>query len=111
MPAWLTTLSWISLALGLVCALLVLGDIMFVARQKMWIMDVVWPITALYAGPLGLWAYFSIGRLSTKTRTEEAKQSGDEPPGKTKPFWQMVARGVHPLRCRLHAGRPLSPNG
>ena len=27
-------------------------------RQKMWIMHGVWPITALYLGPLALWVYF-----------------------------------------------------
>ena len=28
-------------------------------------MAVVWPLTALYAGPFGLWAYFAIGRKWT----------------------------------------------
>ncbi len=53
----------------------------------MWIMDVVWPITALYSGPLGLYAYYKVGRLSTKGR-------GEKSPGKKKPFWQMVGDGA-----------------
>ncbi len=56
----------------------------------MWIMDVVWPVTALYSGPLGLYAYYRVGRLSTKQRTRHTKELGEENPGKRKPFWQMV---------------------
>lgn len=44
-------------------------------------MDIVWPVTALWAGPIGLWAYFRLGRLSTKDR-----QAGNQ-----KPFSQIVA--------------------
>ena len=29
-------------------------------------MNVVWPITALYAGPLALWGYYKYGLLSTR---------------------------------------------
>jgi len=28
----------------------------------MWIMNVVWPITALWSGPLGFWFYWRAGR-------------------------------------------------
>jgi hypothetical protein len=45
--------------------------------QKMWIMNVVWPITALYFGPLTFWSYFAFGRNA-----------------KDKPFWQQVWTGV-----------------
>lgn len=60
----------------------------------MWIMNLVWPITALYAGPLALWGYFTAGRLSTHRAMEEAKARGKDPPGKKKAFWQMVAVGA-----------------
>lgn len=63
-PEWLHILAWISLALALSCTLIVLIDI-FRRPQKMGIMNVVWPMTTLYFGPLGLWAYFRIGRLTT----------------------------------------------
>lgn len=66
MPQWLTVLAIGSLALGFVCALIVLGDILAGHPQKMKIMNVVWPITPLYSGPLGLWAYYAIGRKSVK---------------------------------------------
>lgn len=32
----------------------------------MWIMNLVWPITMLYAGPIGLWFYSRVGRNTRK---------------------------------------------
>jgi hypothetical protein len=39
----------------------VLADLLNGHPPQMWVMDVVWPNTALYAGPLGLLAYFTTG--------------------------------------------------
>lgn len=57
-PTWLTTLSWCAIVAGLTSARWIVADI-FAAqhRQRMWIMELVWPITALYAGPLAVLAY------------------------------------------------------
>jgi hypothetical protein len=65
-PTWLTVLAWISLATAFVCAGLIATEI-FVRgyRQHVWIMDVVWPLTALYSGPLGWCAYRRWGRLNS----------------------------------------------
>ena len=54
-PTWLTVLAWISLASAFVSAALIAADI-FVRGypQHVRIMDVVWPLTALYSGLLGL---------------------------------------------------------
>jgi Domain of unknown function (DUF4396) len=59
-PYWLHLLSWISLALSFLCALLIVAH-EIKHSQKMWIMDLVWPLTALYAPGLVLWAYFELG--------------------------------------------------
>jgi hypothetical protein len=83
MPAWLLDLAWISLALGGVSALLIIIDELQ-EPQHMWIMNVVWPVTALYSSVIALWAYYRFGRLSTKRRVIEAKQHGQENPGKKK---------------------------
>lgn len=72
MPNILTLLGWISLTLAGLCALIVAIDVAG-HRQHMWIMNVVWIVTALYSGPLGLWAYFRWGRLSTHQAMMEAK--------------------------------------
>lgn len=90
---WLYILSITSLILSATCAIWVVLDLLAGHKQHMWIMNVVWPITALYAGPLALIAYYKVGRLSTHHTMMTAKERGEEPPGKKKPFWQMVAVG------------------
>jgi hypothetical protein len=62
----LTIISWVSLTAGFICAAIILHD-MFMRgyRQKMAVMEWVWPITCLYTGPLGLYFYYRYGRLSS----------------------------------------------
>lgn len=78
MPDWLITLSIVSLALAVACALAIAADIAAGRRQPMAIMNLVWPITALYAGPLGLWAYWRLGRVP-KHGTDGDQAHGDRP--------------------------------
>lgn len=61
MPEWLIVVAWISLALGVVCALIIVGDI---ARrpQPMKVMNVVWPICALFGSVVWLAGYLWWGR-------------------------------------------------
>ncbi|HEY3661581.1 MAG TPA: DUF4396 domain-containing protein [Chthoniobacterales bacterium] len=84
----------ICLLLGAASSLLIVIDLFAGHQQHMWIMNVVWPITGLYAGPLALWGYYTVGRLSTHRALQETKARGEEPLGKKKPFWQMVALGA-----------------
>ena len=64
----LTILGWIGLALAFASALVICWDIFARGhRQPMGIMDAVYPITALYFGPLAVWAYFRYGS-STEDR-------------------------------------------
>ncbi|HEY5313502.1 MAG TPA: DUF4396 domain-containing protein [Pirellulales bacterium] len=90
-PGWLEWLAILALASGACSALVVIFDLLAGHRQHMWIMNLVWPITVLYSGPLGLLAYYRIGRLSTHRAMHHAQQHGEPPPGKRKPFWQTVA--------------------
>jgi hypothetical protein len=64
-PAWLHLLSIAALALGLGCALVVAID---VARhpQRMAIMNIVWPVAALFGTLIWLWGYFRYGRRASK---------------------------------------------
>jgi hypothetical protein len=64
----LSVIAWISLIVAFVCALIIAVD---EARhpQKMWITNLVWPITALYFSVLALWGYFRIGRKATLDRS------------------------------------------
>lgn len=61
-----TLLSWASLGIAFLSAIFIAID-EFRHPQKMWIMNVVWPVTALYFSVFALWGYFGIGRGMTKT--------------------------------------------
>ena len=54
MPYWLHVLSITSLILAGISAVIIVVDIFSGHRQQMWIMEIVWPATALYWGP---WHY------------------------------------------------------
>jgi hypothetical protein len=62
-PTWLTFLAWASLAAGFLSAGAIVFDVYGRGlRQPMRVMEAVWPITALYLGPLGWLAYARLGR-------------------------------------------------
>lgn len=66
-PTWLTVLAWIAIGAGCVSAAVILYDITVARhRQSMAIMTAVWPITALYSGPLGILGYLRLGRAAPK---------------------------------------------
>lgn len=91
-PVWLSVIADLSLVLAGLGALLITADVI-AHPQRMAIMNVVWPITALYSGPVGLWAYFAIGR----TRTNEGQNTdggGESEPDKSHPSWRSVFTGV-----------------
>jgi uncharacterized protein DUF4396 len=90
---WLRVIAILSLVIGALCALAIAADLLK-RPQHMWIMNIVWPLTALYAGPIGLWAYYRIGTLSSHESVKKAKQRGEKMPGKKKPFAQSVAIGA-----------------
>jgi hypothetical protein len=82
---WLTILAIVSLSIAGLCAAWIALDIVRGRRQHMAIMNVVWPVTALYSGPLGLWAYYRIGRARS-TR----QHSSDHDKERQAPFAQSV---------------------
>lgn len=83
----LRTVSLSSISVALLSAAII-GVHVAGNRQPMWIMNVVWPVTALFAGPLALLAYFTLGTSSLKHHPEASKK---------KPFWQSVIVGT--LHC------------
>jgi len=76
-PMWLTVVSWVFVGLALLCAVAILYDIYGRGyRQRASVMEAVWPITALYFGPLGLLLYYRWGR----PRSDKwQKEHGDAP--------------------------------
>ena len=93
MPEWLNLLSTLSLCVAGLCALTIAADLVF-HPQKMWIMNIVWPVTALYAGPLALLTYLKAGRPSARQSVTTAEEKGEKNPGMQKPFWLTVAVGA-----------------
>jgi hypothetical protein len=66
--------------------------------QKMWIMNIVWPVTALYFSVFGLWAYHRFGRAAQKTSSvyttkDQARPHKEErqPRAKRDPTWRQTA--------------------
>ncbi|MEV4214445.1 DUF4396 domain-containing protein [Micromonospora sp. NPDC049662] len=62
-PSWLSTLSWISLAVGVVSFVIVLVDTyLYGHRQPVGVMEIVWLVTVLYIGPVAVRLYWTWGR-------------------------------------------------
>ncbi len=92
-PDWLHTISLICLAVGFISAAIIAID-EFRDPQHMWIMNIVWPVTALFGTLVSLWGYFAYGRLASQSRMEAAMARGEEMPNKAQtPFPVMVAKG------------------
>ena len=93
---WFTVIAWISLVAGVrLRGMRSCFDIYARGnyQQKMWIMEAVWPVTALYFGPLAWFAYARWGRQNgaRPSRPTTASRLGRDRRG--------------PLRRRLHARR------
>ncbi|WP_225813568.1 DUF4396 domain-containing protein [Streptomyces spinosus] len=87
---WIEAIGWLSLGLAFLSALLILADIGRGYRQKMWIMNLVYPITALYWGPVALWFYWVHGRKDAQPVIEERGQ----PDAERLPEWQVMSKAV-----------------
>ena len=96
-PGWLHDLSIAYLLFGGACALVLAVDAMR-HPQHMWIMNVVWPVTALFGTAWVVWQYFTYGRLATHARAHAAMQRDEEMPNKKyTPFPMAVSNGA--LHC------------
>ena len=88
---WVEIIGWVSLAVAFASALVILIDILGRGyRQKMAIMDWVYPITALYWGPVALWFYFRHGRRNSQPVIEE---TGPPDPDRM-PRWVVLSKAV-----------------
>lgn len=89
----LTVFAWVSLAIALACALFILSDEVR-HPQAMAVMNVVWPVTALYFNVFALWAYLYWGRASTRQAMPgmNAEKPGGE--GKAPLTMSQVALGT-----------------
>jgi hypothetical protein len=62
-------LAWVAIGVAMVCALVIAMDEVR-HPQAMGVMNVVWPVTALYFSVFAVWAYFVLGRKSTRAAVQ-----------------------------------------
>jgi hypothetical protein len=97
MPTWLHDLSLTYLLLGCACAAVIAYDELE-RPQRMWIMNVVWPTTALFGAGWILWQYFKYGRVASQDKAPAVQNSHAEARNvRSTPFPIMVANGT--LHC------------
>lgn len=81
----LQIIAWISIATGIVSAAIIVLQFLRGAHQHHKIMYLVWPLTALYSGPIALWAFH---REMAWMHTHERKDAS------RKPLWRTSALGA-----------------
>src|SRR2546428_10384238 len=98
-PSWFELLAWVALGLGFASALVIVADVVVLGNwQHMAIMDLAFPLTALYLGPIALWAYFARGRRMSRRRRHMHMAGMEE--GARDSLWQGVRSGSPPgARC------------
>jgi Domain of unknown function (DUF4396) len=99
-PTWLTVVAWIYLSVCFGCAAIIGYDIFVTGRrQPMAVMNAVFPITALYFGPLAVAFYWRWRRApagaaaaAMPMRSAAESRSADSQPDR--PWWTMMATEV-----------------
>lgn len=89
--------SWAAVLLGLLSSIVITLDLPRREPQKMSVMNLVWPINALWAGPIGLWAYWRLGRMAPLSANCDGSKSEYKNTGMPRAFWQQVVAGT--LHC------------
>jgi len=93
-PSWFELVAWAALGLGFGSALVIVADIVLLGnRQHMAIMDLAFPLTALYLGPIALWAYFGRGRRMSRKRMHMHAGAMNE--GACDSWWQVSLSDSH----------------
>jgi Domain of unknown function (DUF4396) len=89
-------IAWVCIFIAFACAFVVAVDEIR-HPQKMWIMNLVWPITALYFSVFAVWAYFDLGRKASRDAAGPGAMPGmDMDEGRDYAHSSMVhSSGVH----------------
>jgi hypothetical protein len=89
----LNLLAWISLGIAFASAAVIIFD-EIKRPQQMWVMNIVWPVTALYFSVIAVWFYFRSGRRMTR-EAMQASMHGmrreHSPAGAPNPTFTQVA--------------------
>jgi hypothetical protein len=95
-PHWFELLAWVALALGFASAFVIAADIVVLGnRQHMAIMNLVFPLTALYMGPVAVWAYFARGRRMSHKQMHMDTGGMTAGPELRDSWWQVSLSDSH----------------
>jgi hypothetical protein len=95
-PHWFELVAWAALAVGFASALVIAADIvLFGNRQHMAIMNFVFPLTALYMGPVAVWAYFTRGRHMSHSHMPAHTARMANAPEPRDSWWQVSLSDSH----------------
>jgi hypothetical protein len=92
-PLWLHWVSILSLATAVVCAAVIALDELG-RRQHMWIMNLVWPLAALFGSVIWLALYWRTGRGMTPAQMEAMERRGESMEMGDTPMAVAVAKGA-----------------
>jgi hypothetical protein len=88
-------ISKISILAGILSSAVIIVHLLY-HPQKMWIMNIVWPVTALYGSVFGLWLYFKIGQTK-KMEHGAHNMNMHHSEAHTYITWQHIAKST--LHC------------
>ena len=86
----LEAIAWISIVTAIICALWIGVDTLR-HSQPMAVMNVVWPVSALYLNALALWAYYRVGRPAATPAHQGPDHDRANPPT----GWQVAVATSH----------------
>ena len=93
----LHTVALISIVIAVLCAIGIAMD-EFHRPQKMGVMNVVWPVTALYFSVFAVWAYARFGRAKPSAEQKPMQTGGMQHGGQSHdrpdPDWSQIAKGT-----------------
>lgn len=98
----LETIAWISIAAAIASAAWIAQDAIR-HPQSMGVMNVVWPVSALYFSVIALWAYYRAGRSKTRRAMSAGAErdpgrpggNGGEPENRAPTAWQVAVGTGH----------------
>jgi hypothetical protein len=100
-PTWLTVVAWVYLSVCFCCAGIIGYDIVVGhRRQPMGVMNFVFPITALYFGPLALAFYWRWGRAAPRAAAPPMSMSMSTSRPAASQAAVVPAGGGNPVRGR-----------
>ena len=73
----LTIIAWISIGIAVACAIIIAVDELR-RPQQMGVMNIVWPVSALYFSVFAVWAYFKLGVPKSKAAMQRMRAAGKD---------------------------------